>query len=186
MYTQFGTKEQHQNLRSIEMNTKYSRRRPRQPRPFENRTAVLADVENLARGTVKVAKAMDDIARLIARTAPAELGPRSVIYSCERSVFNESSQLWTTEWRWVTPMPDPDGKNGADNALALELEFNQLVHRSQRTLILGGDGRLVQGARDAVDRGSLTYLVALEGSLNPAFRTIPGLIITEIPDLGSI
>ena len=53
-------------------------------------------------------------------------------------------------------------------------------------MILGGDGRLEQGARDAVDRGSLTYLVALEGSLNPEFRTIPGLIITEIPDLGSI
>jgi hypothetical protein len=83
-------------------------------------------------------------------------------------------------------MPDPDGRNGADNALAHELEFNQLVHYSQRTLILGGDGRLLQGAWDAVNRGSLTHLVALKGTLNQEFRSIPGLVITEIPHLRSI
>ena len=171
------------------MTSTRSRTRARRIRPFENRTAVLADLENPARGTRRVAAAMEDLERLIMRAAPAELGPMSVIYSCERSIFGESSRLCSKSqknWRYLQPLPDPDGKNGPDNALAIALELDEFVRSSQRVMILGGDGKLAKGAQAALDRGSIVYLLALEDSVHSDLETLPGLTVVKLPILGSI
>ena len=171
------------------MNSTRPRTRARWIRPFENRTVVLADLENPAKGTRRVAREMEGLERLILRAAPPELGKTSVIYSCERSIFRESSRLCSASernWRYVKPQPDPDGKNGPDNALAMELTLNEFVLSSQRIMILGGDGKLAKGAQAAIERGALVYLLALEDSVNDAFWNISGLVNVELHHLGSI
>ena len=159
------------------------------PRPLHNRTVVLADIECLAGSSRSVAGAMDEIERLINIVAPGEVGPVAVIFSCQRSVFNDSERLCSAGrrlgWRFVTPQPDRNGQNGADRALAREMMTNQLVFSSQRIIILGGDHELAEGARESAARGSTVCVVALEGSVSRQFE-IPGITVVELAQLGSL
>jgi hypothetical protein len=132
---------------------------------------------------------MEEIERLIKIVAPEEVGPVAVIFSCQRSVFNDSERLCSAGqrlgWRFVTPQPDCNGRNGADRALAREMTTNQLIFSSQRIIILGGDHELAQGAREATSRGSTVCVVALEGSVSRKFE-IPGVAVVELAELGSL